>query len=104
VNLNDGSNEGIIHKSRPIFSTQFHPEAKGGPLDSSYLFDAYLESVKRYKENQAVIQPHRDNKPSPLLKDLLAKERVGVAPTLGMENMARAANNSGVAPMVANAA
>ncbi len=103
MNLNDGSNEGIIHKSRPIFSTQFHPEAKGGPLDSSFLFDAYLESVKRYKENQAIIQPHRNNKPSPLLIDLLGKERVGVAPTLGMENMARAAKDSAEAPMVASA-
>jgi carbamoyl-phosphate synthase small subunit len=90
INLNDSSNEGIIHKSRPIFSTQFHPEARGGPLDSSYLFDDYLISVARYKESQAMFQPDRDNKPSPLLKDLLAKERVGVAPTLGMENMARA--------------
>lgn len=88
--MNDSSNEGIIHKSRPIFSTQFHPEARGGPLDSSYLFDSYLESVARYKESQAIFQPNRDSKPSPLLKDLLAKERVGVAPTLGMENMARA--------------
>lgn len=90
VNLNDSSNEGIIHKSRPIFSTQFHPEARGGPLDSSYLFDTYLESVKRFKESQAIFQPNRDNRPSPLLVDLLAKERVGVVPTLGMENMARA--------------
>lgn len=82
--------EGIIHKSRPIFSTQFHPEARGGPLDSSYLFDTYLESVARYKNTQAAFQPNRDNRPSPLLKDLLGKERVGVVPTLGMENMARA--------------
>ena len=82
--------EGIIHKSRPIFSTQFHPEAKGGPLDSSYLFDNYLESVKRYKDSQAILQPNRDNRPNPLLVDLLAKERVGVVPTLGMENVARA--------------
>lgn len=90
MNLNDSSNEGIIHKSRPIFSTQFHPEAKGGPLDSSYLFDNYLESVKRYKDSQAILQPNRENRPNPLLVDLLAKERVGVVPTLGMENMARA--------------
>ncbi|CAD6570097.1 MAG: Multifunctional pyrimidine synthesis protein CAD [Alectoria sarmentosa] len=90
VNLNDSSNEGIIHQSRPIFSTQFHPEARGGPLDSSYLFDNYLESVKRYKDNQTVLQPNRDNRPNPLLVDLLAKERVGVVPTLGMANMARA--------------
>ncbi|KAK3167576.1 Multifunctional pyrimidine synthesis protein CAD [Lepraria neglecta] len=102
VNLNDSSNEGIIHKSRPIFSTQFHPEARGGPLDSSYLFDSYLESVARYKESQTIFQPNRDNKPSPLLKDLLAKERVGVAPTLGMENMARA--NGGETAQAASAA
>ncbi|KAL2043756.1 hypothetical protein N7G274_003275 [Stereocaulon virgatum] len=102
INLNDSSNEGIIHKSRPIFSTQFHPEARGGPLDSSYLFDDYLVSVARYKESQAMFQPDRDNKPSPLLKDLLAKERVGVAPTLGMENMARA--NGEVTAQAARAA
>ena len=99
--MNDSSNEGMIHESRPIFSTQFHPEARGGPLDSSYLFDSYLESVARYKESQTIFQPNRDNKPSPLLKDLLAKERVGVAPTLGMENMARA--NGGETPQAASA-
>ncbi len=82
---------GLIHKSRPIFSTQFHPEAKGGPLDSSYLFDAYLDSVSKYKRNQAIFQPKRDSRPSPLLVDILGKERVGVQPTIGMDNMARAA-------------
>ena len=82
TNLNDGSNEGLIHKSRPIFSTQFHPEAKGGPLDSSYLFDAYLRSVKAYKDTQEVLRGGRDNRPSPLLVELLAKERVGVQPGL----------------------
>ncbi|GAM90372.1 hypothetical protein ANO11243_084150 [Dothideomycetidae sp. 11243] len=80
VNLNDGSNEGMIHKHRPIFSTQFHPEAKGGPLDSSYLFDAYLKEVQQYKKTQVALQPGRVNRPSPLLVDLLAKERVGVRP------------------------
>ncbi|ODV92831.1 hypothetical protein CANCADRAFT_1426 [Tortispora caseinolytica NRRL Y-17796] len=70
VNLNDGSNEGIIHKSRPIFSTQFHPEAKGGPQDSSFLFDRYIELLKEYKPSGSVTAP------SPLLIDLLAKERV----------------------------
>lgn len=115
VNLNDSSNEGplvnkswfyialievigIIHKSRPIFGTQFHPEARGGPLDSSYLFDSYLETVKAYKKNQAIFQPNRDTRPSPLLQDMLAKGRVGVAPTIGMQNMAeeaRLASESG---------
>jgi len=83
VNLNDQSNEGLIHSSRPIFSTQFHPEAKGGPLDSSYLFDAYLDSVRKYKESQAAFQPSRDSRPSPLLVDILSKERVGVTPRDG---------------------
>jgi carbamoyl-phosphate synthase small subunit len=80
TNLNDGSNEGMIHKTRPIFSTQFHPEAKGGPLDSSYLFDAYLERVLQYKGTNDVLKGGKDNRPSPLLVDLLAKERVGVKP------------------------
>ena len=71
---------GIIHKSRPIFGTQFHPEARGGPLDSSYLFDAYLESVANYKKNQAGLGLKKEGRPSPLLVDLLAKERVGVVP------------------------
>jgi len=90
TNLNDGSNEGMIHKSRPIFSTQFHPEAKGGPLDSSYLFDAYLQSVKAYKETQEVLKGGRDNRPSPLLVDLLAKERVDVMPDGVKQKMAMA--------------
>lgn len=49
VNLNDQSNEGMIHTSRPIFSTQFHPEAKGGPLDSAFLFDKYLTDVDAFR-------------------------------------------------------
>lgn len=77
VNLNDNSNEGLIHKHRPIFSTQFHPEAKGGPEDSSYLFGAYLDEVKQFKRTQTMLQPHRSTQPSPLLVDLLPKERVG---------------------------
>lgn len=90
VNLNDGSNEGMIHKTRPIFSTQFHPEAKGGPMDSSYLFDMYIENVQRYKKNQAVYPAGKDNRPSPLLVDILSKERVGVAPAQPTENIAKA--------------
>jgi carbamoyl-phosphate synthase small subunit len=78
VNLNDGSNEGMLHKTRPIFSTQFHPEAKGGPMDSSFLFDRYIQSVKMFKDNEKV---YRDNRPSRLLLDILSKERVGVEPT-----------------------
>jgi len=49
VNVNDGSNEGIIHKTQPIRSVQFHPEAKGGPEDSEFLFDDYLSQVREDK-------------------------------------------------------
>lgn len=80
VNLNDGSNEGMIHKTRPIFSTQFHPEAKGGPMDSAYLFDMYIENVKKHKASQAIYPTGKTNKPDPLLIDILSKGRVGVEP------------------------
>ena len=43
INMNDGSNEGIRHKSRPWFSAQFHPEACGGPVDTEFLFDKFIE-------------------------------------------------------------
>ncbi|KAI8092689.1 small subunit of carbamoyl-phosphate synthase [Halteromyces radiatus] len=49
VNANDGSNEGIQHESKPIFSVQFHPEAKGGPQDTEYLFDDFLGHVRAMK-------------------------------------------------------
>lgn len=78
VNLNDGSNEGMMHKTRPIFSTQFHPEAKGGPMDSSYLFDKYLDQV-RYAKSTAKV--YKDNTPTHFMLNVLSKERVGVEPT-----------------------
>lgn len=40
-NLNDGSVEGIAHKTLPFFSVQFHPEAAGGPTDTKGLFEAF---------------------------------------------------------------
>ena len=49
-------------------------------MDSSYLFDMYIENVQRYKKNQALFSQSKDNRPSPLLVDILSKERVGVAP------------------------
>ena len=42
VNLNDGTNEGIRARFKPIFSIQFHPEACPGPRDTSFLFDEFL--------------------------------------------------------------
>lgn len=78
VNLNDGSNEGMIHKTRPIMSTQFHPEAKGGPLDSSFLFDHYLAQAEVYKLEQGLVIPSRKGRPDAMLVDILGNERVGV--------------------------
>jgi carbamoyl-phosphate synthase/aspartate carbamoyltransferase len=46
VNANDGSNEGISHVRKPWYSVQFHPEACGGPTDTSFLFDYFLDVLK----------------------------------------------------------
>ncbi|CAK4069159.1 unnamed protein product [Aphanomyces euteiches] len=53
VNGNDGTNEGIIHKSKPFFTAQFHPEHAGGPTDTEFLFDIFLDAV-RTKEKGAI--------------------------------------------------
>ncbi|KAK1732841.1 carbamoyl-phosphate synthase I [Skeletonema marinoi] len=46
TNLNDGSNEGFIHKSRPYFTAQFHPEYRNGPTDTEFMFDTFLAACK----------------------------------------------------------
>lgn len=45
TNANDGTNEGIIHKSKPIMSAQFHPEATPGPEDADWIFDYFLKRL-----------------------------------------------------------
>ncbi|RJP62728.1 MAG: carbamoyl-phosphate synthase (glutamine-hydrolyzing) small subunit [Ignavibacteriales bacterium] len=45
-NDNDGTNEGIIHISKPIFGAQFHPEASPGPDDTEFIFDMFVRSLK----------------------------------------------------------
>lgn len=44
-NLNDGTNEGIAHGSRPILTVQFHPEAASGPHDTQHVFDRFARFV-----------------------------------------------------------
>ncbi len=49
-NLNDNTIEGIQLKQKNVFSVQYHPEAAPGPHDSSYLFDMFIENIKRQKQ------------------------------------------------------
>lgn len=49
INLNDETCEGIRHRSKPIFSTQFHPEASGGPTDTSFLFERFIDEIEKSK-------------------------------------------------------
>ncbi len=45
INLNDGTNEGIRHKSNPWMSAQFHPEACSGPVDTDFMFDDFVKTL-----------------------------------------------------------
>ncbi|MDE7374436.1 MAG: carbamoyl-phosphate synthase (glutamine-hydrolyzing) small subunit, partial [Odoribacter sp.] len=47
VNVNDGTNEGIRHKTKPFVSAQFHPEASSGPVDTEYLFDEFIRNMEK---------------------------------------------------------
>jgi len=47
MNLNDNTAEGIRHKSKPLFSVQYHPEANPGPHDSQYLFEKFYDLVTK---------------------------------------------------------
>jgi carbamoyl-phosphate synthase large subunit len=46
VNMNDGTNEGIRHKTKPFFTAQFHPEACSGPTDTEFIFDIFADTVR----------------------------------------------------------
>ena len=50
INLNDNTLEGLVHKRLPLFSVQYHPEASPGPHDADYLFDRFIEMMKKNRE------------------------------------------------------
>ena len=51
VNANDGTCEGVTYTDRPAFTVQFHPEACGGPLDTAFLFDKFIDMMQEVKNN-----------------------------------------------------
>ena len=65
VNMNDGSNEGIRHKTKPWFSAQFHPEACSGPTDTEWMFDEFVSLVNKLTTKQAKsVDVEADNCPA----------------------------------------
>jgi carbamoyl-phosphate synthase small subunit len=47
INLNDNTLEGLVHKKIPLFSVQYHPEASPGPHDAAYLFERFVEMMRK---------------------------------------------------------
>jgi carbamoyl-phosphate synthase small subunit len=50
INLNDQTLEGLRHRSLPLFSVQYHPEASPGPHDSAYLFEQFVKMMEEFKK------------------------------------------------------
>lgn len=55
VNANDGSNEGIMHVSKPYFSVQFHPESTPGPRDTEFLFDVFIQTIVKCASDSSLL-------------------------------------------------
>ena len=49
IHLNDDTVAGLAMKNKKVFSVQYHPEASPGPHDASYLFDQFIENIKKSK-------------------------------------------------------
>ncbi len=48
INLNDNTLEGLVHREASLFSVQYHPEASPGPNDAAYLFDRFIEMMRKH--------------------------------------------------------
>lgn len=55
LNANDGSNEGIMHRKKPFFSVQFHPEARSGPYDTRFLFSKFIDLAEQSRKKTVTI-------------------------------------------------
>ena len=84
----------FFHKFRFIFDIQFHSETREKSLNSIYFFDIYFDNVQNYKKNQTIFQLIKNNRLSSLLIDILSKERVDVASTFRMANVANIAKTT----------
>lgn len=74
INMNDGSNEGIKHKTNPWFSAQFHPEAASGPTDTEFLFDEFIYAIENGKlriENETQSDSPSEAQPNSQFKKVL---------------------------------
>lgn len=52
LNLNDSTVAGLRHKSLPLFSVQYHPEASPGPHDADYLFEQFVQLMRTQKQSE----------------------------------------------------
>jgi len=57
LNANDKTNEGIIHRTKPFLSVQFHPEACGGPTDTAFLFKIFIDLVQGAPHRLTLLDP-----------------------------------------------
>ena len=74
VNMNDGSNEGIRHKTNPWMSAQFHPEACSGPTDTEWMFDEFVKTLNGQEGQLNEGNPSTTDKDSSTLHSSLPKK------------------------------